>query len=231
MPRSSANRRLLTLNRSSRYLLWGAFWSVAMILAVFFVRRDALKYVDWSEAVYQRFWPNREFLAIHVAGAGIALLIGPLQFVSAIRNRWPRIHRSIGWVYVVACLTSVPAALLVSLDSSCALCVPPFVVWSATTMAVTGLALLLALLGRHRAHRDFMIRSYALMYAFVFVRLDHHLIGTPLEIPLAEGIQRNAVILWLAWVIPLLACEVALVWLPTLQKAIRARRQRAELST
>lgn len=204
-------------------MFWAGFWSVAIVLAVFFVRRDALKYLEWSEAVYQRFWPNRGLLAVHVAGAGIALMIGPLQFVTAIRRRWPKVHRCIGWTYVIACLGSVPASLLVSLDS-CPLCVPPFVVWSSTTAMVTGIAVLLAILGRHRAHRDFMIRSYALMYAFVFVRLDHHLVGTPLEIPLAEGAPRNLMVLWLAWVIPLLACELILVWIPTVQKALRSRR-------
>ena len=64
------------------------------------------------------------------------------------------------------------------------------------------------------------------MYAFVFVRLDSHLVGTPLEIPLAAGISRSSMVLWLAWVIPLIVCELILVWLPTVQKALRSRRRR-----
>ena len=230
MSQTFADQRHAMLMRWARYLFWAGFWSVAIVLAVYFVRRDALKYVEWTEAVYRRFWPNRGFLAVHVVGAGVALMIGPLQFVPMIRTRWPAIHRSIGWIYVFACLGSVPAALRLGLDS-CPLCVSPFVVWSVTTMVVTGLAVTLAILGRTRAHRDFMIRSYALMYAFVFVRLDAHLIGTPLEIPLAPGVPRNSMVLWLAWVTPLLACELFLVWIPTLQKALRAKRRRGAIPT
>ena len=230
MSQASVDRHNAVLMRAARYLFWAGFWSVAITLAVFFVRRDAFKYVEWSEAVYRRFGPNRGLLAVHVVGAGVALMIGPLQFVPMIRTRWPKIHRSIGWIYVFACLGSVPAALRLALDS-CPLCVSPFVVWSVTTMVVTGIAVTLAILGRTRAHRDFMIRSYALMYAFVFVRLDAHLIGTPLEIPLAPGVPRNSMVLWLAWVTPLLACELFLVWIPTLQKALRAKRRRGAIPT
>ena len=211
--------------RVVRLIFWAGFWAVAIVLGFYFVRRDAFKYADWSQAVYGRFWPNRGLLATHVVGAGVALMIGPLQFVRTLRDRWPRLHRWIGWIYVVACLGSIPASLRLSFDS-CPLCVSPFVVWAITTMLVTGLAVVLAILGRHRAHRDFMIRSYALMYAFVFVRLDSHLVGTPLEIPLAAGISRSSMVLWLAWVIPLIVCELILVWLPTVQKALRSRRRR-----
>ncbi|MDG2282516.1 MAG: hypothetical protein P8L45_05315 [Longimicrobiales bacterium] len=49
------------------------------------------------------------------------------------------------------------------------------------------------------------------MYPFVFVRLDNHLVGNPLEIPLAEGAPRTLMVLWVAWVIPLLACELILI--------------------
>ena len=194
------------------------------------VRRDAFKYVEWSEAVYQRFWPNRGLLAVHVAGAGVALLIGPLQFVPIIRTRWPKFHRSIGWIYVIACLGTIPSSLRLSLDSGCALCVSAFVVWSSVAFIVTAIAAALAILGRYRAHRDFMIRSYVLMYAFVFVRLDNHLLDTPFEIPLADDVPRNSMVIWLAWVVPLMMAELFLVWIPTLQKALRSKRHRPATS-
>ncbi|GAO45445.1 hypothetical protein FPE01S_05_01400 [Flavihumibacter petaseus NBRC 106054] len=47
--------------------------------------------------------------ALHVLIAGIVSLIGPLQFVPAIRNRTPGLHRLMGRVYVFA-------ALLIGLD-------------------------------------------------------------------------------------------------------------------
>lgn len=205
--------------------MWRVFlaggWTLLVLLAIWFVRRDALKYLDWSPTTYGRFWPQRGLLSVHIVGAGVALLLGPFQFVRALRTRWPRVHRFAGWAYAIAVLGSTPIAIRLSTHSSCPLCVSPFVVWGLVTTAVTLIALVTAVKGRYRLHRDFMVRSYALMYGFVFVRLDTHLLGTFLEVPLAEGVARNSMVLWLAWVLPLLAAEVVISWIPALRRTFR----------
>lgn len=207
-------------------LLAGA-WTVAIILAVAFVRRDALKYLNWSEAVYQRFWPSRLLLAAHVAGAGIALLVGPLQFSRRLRSRWPRVHRTIGWTYVIAVLVSTPFAIRLAPYSGCLECIPPFLIWGVLTLTVTLIAVVLAVLQSHAMHREFMVRSYALMFAFVFVRLDHHLVGTTLEVPLPAGVARPALVMWLAWLVPLLLVELVVSWMPTVRRAYSRPRRRS----
>jgi len=62
------------------------------------------------------------------------------------------------------------------------------------------------------------------------VRLDNHLLDTPFEIPLADGVPRNSMVIWLAWVVPLMMAELFLVWIPTLQKALRSKRHRPATS-
>src|SRR5262245_8726734 len=44
------------------------------------------------------------WLAIHAATAATALLVGPPQFIAALRTRRPSVHRIIGHVYVLGCL-------------------------------------------------------------------------------------------------------------------------------
>lgn len=197
---------------------------VVVFFGLWFMRRDALKYLDWSPETFQRFWPNRVLLALHIVGAGVALLVGPIQFIPALRRAVPKLHRVIGWTYVIAVLVSTPFAIRLATYSTCSLCVAPFVAWGSVTMLVTAAALITALRGSYRAHQDFMIRSCVLMYGFVLVRLDGHLIGTPLELPLASGASRNPMLIWLAWTVPLLLVEVRVSWIPAVRRAFRPRR-------
>jgi uncharacterized membrane protein len=57
------------------------------------------------------------FLVVHAATAGIALLVGPFQFFGTIRRRRPRVHRTLGRVYLLAgvlpgSLTGIVVAVL-----------------------------------------------------------------------------------------------------------------------
>lgn len=196
-------------------------------LGVRFLRRDALKYGDWSPEVYQRFWPQRWLLAVHVLTASIALVAAPLQFVTGVRKRWPRVHRALGWIYVSCALVSWPFILRLATYSSCAQCVPPFIVWATVWGFVTMAAIVMAVRRQFDAHRQFMLRSWMLMNGFVFVRLDTHL-----EFPLHPGtaMERSATVLWVSWVIPLLFVEAWLSWGPALMGKRRAGARAVALS-
>jgi hypothetical protein len=39
-------------------------------------------------------------MAAHLATGAIVLLLGPVQLIGAVRNRWPRVHRWLGRIYV-----------------------------------------------------------------------------------------------------------------------------------
>ena len=189
-------------------------------LGIRFVRRDALKYLEWSSDVYLRFWPQRWLLATHVLTAAIALLAAPLQFVTAVRKRWPRFHRALGWIYVGCCLVSWPLVMRLATFSSCAACAPPFLLWGLVWAVVTAAAVVMAVRREFDAHRQFMVRSWVLMNGFVFVRLDTHL---QYPLPSGPGIDRASMVLWVSWVIPLLFAEAWLSWGPTLAGKRRDR--------
>ncbi|MEM7414170.1 MAG: DUF2306 domain-containing protein [Gemmatimonadota bacterium] len=223
---NSTTSRAYPVLKTGRLFFWAGFWFVVVFLSLWFINRDALKYFEWSEAVYLRFWPNRVSLAIHVLSAGVALLVGPIQFSKTVRRRWPVLHRRLGWVYVVGVMVSGPAAFQLSFHS-CPGCTPPFVLWSALSFVITGFAIWTAVQKKFSAHRDFMIRSYVLMFGFVFVRLDTHLQGTPLEIPLPADAAggRAPMLLWVVWVVPLIVTELVLSWWPSaMKKKKKARR-------
>ena len=58
------------------------------------------------------------WLVIHAVSAGLALLIGPWQFFSAIRTRWPTVHRWTGRAYVTLCAIGGPAGLILAWNTS-----------------------------------------------------------------------------------------------------------------
>jgi hypothetical protein len=41
-------------------------------------------------------------IGVHFLLGAVLLLFGPVQLIAAIRNRWPRVHRWIGWSYAVS---------------------------------------------------------------------------------------------------------------------------------
>jgi len=112
------------------------------------------------------------FLSLHGLAAGTALLIGPLQFVRRIRATHPRVHRTIGTVYLLAVLVGSVMALASAAVSTSG--------WSAQVGFLvldlfwfyTGFKALRAVQGRDFAwHRVWMIRNYSATFAAVLLRL------------------------------------------------------------
>jgi uncharacterized membrane protein len=110
-------------------------------------------------------------LVAHVFTATVALVLGPLQFVPAIRaRRWW--HRRIGGAYLLvgvlpAALAAIPVALLSGrLVTQVGLVIP------AAGWLVTGwLAVRAIRRGDVEAHRAWMMRNYALTFLAVTARI------------------------------------------------------------
>ena len=55
----------------------------------------------------------RWWLFPHVTGGAIALIVGPLQFSSTLRRRFPALHRWVGRLYVLAVTLSASLSLYI----------------------------------------------------------------------------------------------------------------------
>ncbi|RJL32632.1 DUF2306 domain-containing protein [Bailinhaonella thermotolerans] len=115
--------------------------------------------------------PHYYLLVAHIFTALVALVLGPFQFIPAIRAR-RRAHRAIGRCYLLAgvlpsALTAVPVALLSGrLVSQIGLTIPA-VLW-----LVTGWLAVRAARRRDFArHRRWMMRNYALTFLAVTSRV------------------------------------------------------------
>ncbi|MGP5196791.1 DUF2306 domain-containing protein [Arthrobacter rhombi] len=111
-------------------------------------------------------------LAFHAVPAGLALVLGPLQFSKTLRIRFPRVHRITGRVYVISVVFAAMAAFIATGFS-----VSGFPVQVA--FALLGAAWLYSLAqgfrtirrGEVQLHRVWMTRNYALTFTAVTLRL------------------------------------------------------------
>jgi len=147
------------------------------------------------------------WLMIHVAGAATALLIGPVQFSSRLRTRFTGLHRWIGRTYVVSCLVGGAAGFVLALGASTGpISTIGFGSLAILWIVTTSVAWRRAMQGRFVEHRAWMIRSFALTFAAVTLRLylPLHLL---FQVPFDDAYRA---ISFLCWVPNLLVAELYL---------------------
>jgi uncharacterized membrane protein len=153
---------------------------------------------------------RRPWLPVHAGFAATALLLGPFQFLPGLRRRAPKLHRNIGKFYVTACLAAAPAGLLLATGTDAG----PIAQWGFGTLAVlwfgvTARAFWLATQGRIAEHRRWMIRSFAMTFAAVTLRLYLPIPPMFLHMSFIEGYRA---ISWISWTGNLAVAEIYLNW-------------------
>lgn len=112
------------------------------------------------------------WLSVHVAGAATALLVGPLQLLSGLRTRFRWLHRWIGRTYVASCLVGGLAGFALALGASTGpISTIGFGSLAILWIVTTSLAWRRAMQRCFTKHRAWMIRSFALTFAAVTLRL------------------------------------------------------------
>ncbi len=146
------------------------------------------------------------FLA-HVVFAPVALGLGAVQFYPGLRRRRPQMHRWIGRSYGVAILIAGLGSLGMTATSNGGIVAQlGFGLLALVWLASTALGVRQAMARRFDAHRRWMIRSFALTFAAVTLRLYMPgLIGSGM--PYEEAI---AVLAWACWVPNLAVAELFL---------------------
>jgi len=147
-------------------------------------------------------FPTPWALRTHIVAGGIALLVGPWQFRHDLRARHPRLHRSLGRTYVVACLVGgVSGGAIAVTTTHGPVAATGFLLLAIAWVTTTAVAFGHAVRGRFADHRTWMIRSFALTFAAVTLRAY-------LGLADAVGIDFETaypVVAWLCWVPNLVA--------------------------
>ena len=136
-------------------------------------------------------------LMAHISASPIALVLGAFQFSGKRRAKNPGLHKWSGRFYALAILIGGISGLLLAIDAlGGAVAGWGFGLLSIAWMGTTANAVRLAMQGNYVAHRKWMIRSFALTFAAVMLRL--YLLGF-----MAAGFEygpASVYIAWLCWV-------------------------------
>ena len=140
---------------------------------------------------------NNLFLLGHIIFAIPALLIGPWMFHALWRNRNLWWHRQLGKAYVICCLMSSASGFCLALANPHSIGAKAGFATLATLWFIFTMKAYYSVRARDfKAHRRWMIRSYALTYAFLMVKaLGFMLPYSQMEISAAITIRS-----WLCWV-------------------------------
>jgi len=146
-------------------------------------------------------------LCVHAVFAALALLVGPWQFITAIRARHRQLHRALGRFYALAVLFGWIASLPIAIHAQTGpIAAAGFLALGLCWITSTGTAIWKITHGDPMGHRRWMIRSYALTSAAITLRIYLGII-LGFGIPFVPGYQTIA---WLCWLPNLLVAEFLL---------------------
>jgi len=174
------------------------------------LKQSYLHITEWRIAFY-----------VHVFSSLFALLAGFTQFSKKLLKERPRLHRAMGYAYVINILMITgPAGLLMSFYANGGISSRiGFVLLSVLWIAFTAIALYKAVKKQFMAHRVFMIRSFALTLSAVSLRIWKVIIANFTDM---APMDRYRVIAWLGWVLNLLIAE----WIIFRMKKLRNEKMK-----
>ncbi len=185
------------------------YWPVRRDAGFLQIKQQYLGIVHWEAA----FW-------IHVFTSMLPLLAGFTQFAPSILKNHPAVHRTMGRVYVFSvCFITGPASLIMAFYANGGLLSRiAFATLALLWLATTAMGWRTVLQRKWAAHREWMIRSYALTLSAITLRAWKFAIVFAFE-PRPMDVYR--IVAWLGFVPNVILAE----WL------IRRWRKRRRLET
>jgi hypothetical protein len=185
-----------------------ALWLLTLAIGSYFVAVSVPQYFAFNEATYgPYFWPRAGYLLPHVLAGLVAIVLGPLQFWPRVRNGLPHIHRLTGRIYLGAILVGSIAGMALAVASPSGLAYRAGLFSLACAWLATSALAFIAVKRRNFVqHREWMIRSYVVTFAFVIFRLAVEGLNSLGGDPNVNGTAMA----WACWAVPLLVAEMVL---------------------
>ena len=220
MKSQTINPRKLSLRKAIGwvFLLLMAIMPVLVSLDYLTLDPDNFPFTQ-QKAVYTA---HMTMLITHIIASMLAILIGPFQFLPGLRKgRWLKVHRWLGRTYMLSILFGGLSGLYMAQFAHGGII---------TELGFGTLAVLWLYSGyrayRHirnkdlEAHRQWMIRNYALTFAGVMLR-----VWAPLSVGMGADFTTAYIIIgWVCWVPNLLVAE----WI--IRRTRRSPRRRTVLT-
>jgi uncharacterized membrane protein len=171
------------------------------VLLVLYVAAYGMRYVvlgrwAWIPMLAASFEQRPRAITLHALGGSLVLAAGLLQFQRGVRRRGPMLHRAVGWLYAAAALLAGGAGVHLAAHAVGGWTTHAgFGLLGVATLGTTAHATRLAIRRERRAHRRWMVRSYALVCAAVTLRVELPLLSAAFGPTL--GYQLVSWVCWL----------------------------------
>lgn len=187
----------------AKHWLFGAFG----LMALFVLWNNERFLVDPSSAAWAHYGPIKLDLVPHGIGGTLALALGASQFSARLRRKHVRIHRLFGKLYILGCFVLAPVAIVMALKISPWFMTVFTVVQATTLLAFTAAAYWSIRQQNVVQHREWMVRSYAVVLVFLEGRV---LMAIP---PIAaHGMDSVVLVNWGCFALSLVIAEFGLRW-------------------
>lgn len=172
--------------------------------------------IAWPVATFSNTADHKGHFALtfaHMAGGTGMLTLGTLNLYLAAVGSRGSLHRRVGQAYLLTGAFGAVMALVITLSHAHKTVGGPVLTNATVSLTMLALSWLsFSALGwravRNRqltSHRDWMIRSYVLVWSFVFCRIVSRTSNI-------DELGGGEAFIWLSWVGPLILCEIALQW-------------------
>src|ERR1700744_1818031 len=148
-------------------ILWISLGLTALFV---FITSEVLLVTDYPmyHAYRLQVIADRHLLIPHTLAGSLALLIGPINFSSRIRQRHLRLHRILGYIYVISVFVGSFTGIALAAGRPG---LPGTSMQAVAWMVCTIAALITARNRQITQHRQWMARSYAVTFTFVSSRV------------------------------------------------------------
>ena len=199
--------------RSGYRPLLGAVLALLAFIALWFIRKYVLHYwLDVSQTSYtDYYWSRRTGLLPHSAGGVLALTSGVVQIWLGLTARAGALHRALGKVYCAGVFIGSVGGFYMALT------IPPshfayaggLFTLSAVWFLTTTMAVIAIRNRQFEQHREWMLRSYTVTFAFATFRLIYdYWVAPPDGTSWANDFA--AFLSWACWSVPLVLLEAVL---------------------
>jgi uncharacterized membrane protein len=147
------------------------FFLLFGLVTVFVTYMKNARIFDPSSDIAQHFAPVKWYLVAHAFFGATAMLLGAFQFSNRLRARYLKVHRALGYVYVVSVFISAPFAIPVASRIDSLSLAAASGVQSFGWIVTTAIALYCVRRGNIAQHRRWMIRSYPFAMVFTVARI------------------------------------------------------------
>ena len=166
-----ASSTLLAPPSSARSRFKTVLWTSLCLTALFvFITSEVFLIADYPmyHAYRLQVIADRHLLIPHTLAGTFALLIGPINFSSRIRQRNLQLHRILGRIYVISVFVGSFTGIALAAGRPG---LPGTSMQAAAWMVCTIAALITARNRQITQHRQWMARSYAVTFTFVSSRV------------------------------------------------------------